>query len=380
MKRNVLLTASTDSHILNFHLPYIQAFVQQGWQVDVACKGTRQIPGARRVIQVPFEKSMSSPRNFAAMVQLRRQIKQEQYDLISTHTSLAAFFTRLAVLGLRHRPVVVNTVHGYLFDDQTSAHKRQILLKAEQLTAGCTDLLLAMNRWDYDTAVRYHLGKNVCLIPGIGVDFSRFSASTSDRRALREQLGFDQDDFLFVYAAEFSKRKNQGDLIRTLPLVPEQIKLLLPGEGQLRDACMALAQELGVSHRVVFPGQIREMAPWYAAADGAVSSSRSEGLPFNLMESMYFGLPILASEVKGHTDLITNGETGLLYPYGDTKACAAGMNLLYRDRELGTRLSQNEQEAVRQYDLERVLPQVLAHYVEYFPELADAPGVTSNVP
>lgn len=372
MERNVLLTASTDSHILNFHLPYIQAFVQRGWQVDVACKGARPIPGVRRVIQVPFEKKMGSPRNFAAMMQLRRRIKQEQYDLISTHTSLAAFFTRLAVLGLRHRPVVVNTVHGYLFDDQTPARKRQILLKAEQLTAGCTDLLLAMNRWDYDTALRRHLGKAVRLIPGMGVDFSRFSAGTEGRRALREQLGFGQEDFLFVYAAEFSKRKNQGDLIRALALVPEQVKLLLPGEGQLRDDCMALAQALGVSHRVVFPGQIREMAPWYGAADGAVSSSRSEGLPFNLMESMYVGLPVLASEVKGHTDLITNGETGLLYPYGDIKGCAAGMNLLYQDRALGARLARNAQDAVKQYDLERVLPQVMAHYGAYFPELAEA--------
>ena len=370
MKRKVLFTASTDSHILNFHLPYIQAFAAQGWQVDVACSGSREIPGANQVYRVPFEKKMGSPRNFSAALRLRRQIRRERYDLISTHTALAAFFTRLAVLGLRRRPVVVNTVHGYLFDDQTPARQRQILLKAEQLTAGCTDLLLTMNRWDYEAASRYRLGRRVGFIPGIGVNFGRLETGAAAGSDLRRQLGFDEDAFLFVYAAEFSQRKNQADLIRALPLVPESIKLLLPGDGQLRQACMALAEELGVSHRVVFPGQIRDMAPWYRAADGAVSSSRSEGLPFNLMESMYLGLPILASEVKGHTDLVINGETGLLYPYGDVEQCAGGMRLLVQDRELRNRLGQKEQAAAARYDLHQVLPQVMACYTAFFPELA----------
>lgn len=51
-----------------------------------------------------------------------------------------------------------------------------------------------------------------------------------------------------------------------------------------------------------------------------VSASRSEGLPFNIMEAMYAGLPVAASAVKGHTDLIASGQTGLLYPYGDEGA------------------------------------------------------------
>ena len=379
MKRKVLFTASTDSHIINFHLPYIQAFSQRGWQVDVACSGMRDIPGADRVIRVPFEKKMGAPSNLIATAQIRRQILQEGYDLISTHTSLAAFFTRLAVLGLRHRPVVVNTVHGYLFDDQTPGYKRRILLRAEQMTAGCTDLLLAMNHWDYDTAKRCHLGKQVEFIPGIGVNFGRFHDQSEAISALRDQLGFEEDAFLLIYAAEFSKRKNQAELIHALSMVPEAIKLLLPGEGKLREECIALAGKLGVSHRVVFPGQVRDMAAWYGAADSAVSSSRSEGLPFNLMESMYFGLPVLASEVKGHTDLITNGETGLLYPYGDIRACAAGMRLLYQDAELRTRLARSEKESVTRYDLSLVLPQVMSYYAAFFPELEPVPQAASPV-
>ena len=62
---------------------------------------------------------MFSPKNLQAVQQLRELLERERYDVISVHTSLAAFFTRLAVLLSLHRPLVVNTVHGYLFDDDT---------------------------------------------------------------------------------------------------------------------------------------------------------------------------------------------------------------------------------------------------------------------
>lgn len=65
---------------------------------------------------------MFSPRNFAAVIQLRRVLREEKYDMISVHTSLAAFFTRLAVMTCgKQRPIVMNTAHGYLFDRRYAA-------------------------------------------------------------------------------------------------------------------------------------------------------------------------------------------------------------------------------------------------------------------
>ena len=143
MKKKVLFTASTFSHIRNFHLPYLRGFHQQGWQVHVAAGGEPgSLPCADKAVVLPFRKKMGAPDNFAAAAQLRRLIQREGYTLITTHTSLAAFFTRLALLGIRNRPPVVNMVHGYLFDDATPFLKKQILLTAERLTAPCTDLLL----------------------------------------------------------------------------------------------------------------------------------------------------------------------------------------------------------------------------------------------
>lgn len=345
MMHRILFTASTFSHIRTFHLPYLRAFRALGWEVDVACGGTPpDLPDADRVIALPFEKRMSSPANFRAQTRLRRLMRQQAYTLVITHTSLAAFFTRRAAAGVHPRPPVINMVHGYLFDDETPAWKRTILESAERLTAGQTDLLLAMNQWDYHTAQRLHLGRRIAWVPGIGVDFSKLD--TPPGGCSRSTYGLDAEDFVLLYAAEFSSRKNQSMLIRALPSLPQQVKLLLPGQGVLLEECRRLAAALGVADRVIFPGFVSPMASLYALADAAVTSSRSEGLPFNVMESMYAGLPVIASRVKGHTDLLEEGRTGLLYPFDDTAAFTAAVKRLLQEPDLSAALGTAAHDAV----------------------------------
>ncbi|OUO38211.1 glycosyltransferase [Flavonifractor sp. An306] len=359
----VLFTASTYSHIVNFHRPYLAAFRQLGWTVEVACGGTpMEIPEAHRVVYIPFEKEMLSPRNMTAWRQLRRLMKEERYDLVSCHTSLASFFTRMAVRGLRNRPKVACVAHGYLFGEDTSAVKGMLLKGAERLAAPVTDLLMTMNHWDTQYAEAHQLGKQIVEVPGIGLDTGRLRpVSGEERAALRSEWGVGESDVLLLYAAEFSGRKSQQVLIRAVARLPERVKLALPGQGALREECMALAAQLGVEERVLFPGQV-QMAPWYGAADLAVSASRSEGLPFNIMEAMYCGLPVVASRVKGHTDLLEESGAGLLYPYGDWAACAGCIQELLQDPELADRMGERGRQAVEAYTLDRVQPMVMAQY------------------
>ena len=364
MGGKVLFTASTYSHIVNFHLPYLRKFREEGWTVHGACGGTPMpIPDVERVIDLPFEKSMWSPKNFKAAIVLSDEMRREGYDLAVTHTSLAAFFTRLALWGLEERPAVANMVHGYLFDDETPWLKRSLLLGAERWMAADTDLVLTMNRWDYETAKKYQLGQRVVQIPGVGVDFSRFDRVSPDsREKMRKKWGVPEDAFVLIYAAEFSKRKNQAVLIQTMKRLPKNVILVLAGEGTLREECRELAQKLGQENRVLFPGQVLDIPAWYAMADAAVSASRSEGLPFNIMEAMYAGLPVVASEVKGHSDLIEDEVTGLLYPYGDAGACAEQIQRLIESERLRQKLVQNAKADVERYGLDRVLPVVWEQY------------------
>ena len=363
MERKLLFVASTHGHVSHFHLPYLRALREDGWIIHTAWGGSEAgLPCVHETLTLPFEKKMYSLKNFRASLMLRKKIRAERYDAVIVHTSLASFFTRLAVLGMRHRPKIINMVHGYLFDDRTHPLKRAVLLAAELITAPVTDLVLTMNRWDYETALRHRLGRAVGSVPGIGVDFSRLDDHRGTSRELRTALGIAAGTFVLIYPAEFSPRKSQHILLRAMTRLPEHVVLILPGTGALLEETRALAERLGISNRVLFPGYITEMGPWYDMADAAVTASRSEGLPFNVMEAMYCGLPVIASSVKGHTDLIRNGENGLLFPWGDPTACAAQIRLLLDDPHRARQLAARAREDCLPYGLDTVLPKVMEAY------------------
>ena len=364
MKLKVLFTASTFSHICHFHLPYLRAFREKGWVVHVACGGTPiDIDDADEVFYVPFQKKMSSSKNFQAAATLRSKISAEGYDLVCTHTSLASFFTRLALWGMKERPKVVNMVHGYLFDDKTAFGKRSILLLAELITAPQTDLLLTMNHWDFETAKRYKLGKRVSMIPGIGVDFSKFDvAKQQDPSSLRDFLGIRKDAFVLMYAAEFSKRKNQETIIRALTKLPDHVILILAGDGIMKKDCEILVEKLGLCNRVLFPGYIKDIPNWYCISDVVISASRSEGLPFNIMEALYLRKPIVASNVKGHTDLSAVSQLITLFRYGDSSACFDAILKLLESENTEFTKDDSYPPKMDRYSLTHVLPIVMREY------------------
>ena len=127
------MTASVWEHIKHFHLPYLQEFQRLGWETHVGCQGIpADAPYVDKALELPFEKHLGSVRNFKAARMIRKQIKEEKYDLIITHTTLAAFFTRLAVKGMRNRPRLINVMHGYLFDENSPWLKRTVFTAAEK--------------------------------------------------------------------------------------------------------------------------------------------------------------------------------------------------------------------------------------------------------
>lgn len=306
----ILFCASTASHIRNFHLPYIKALNEEGYEIWVATNSDEPIPYTKGVAAFPFKKNLFSFSNIMAVFKLRKFLKSERFDKISTHTALASAIIRLAILLLpqKQRPRVYYIAHGFLFCE-SDKWKKWIYLLPEKICAPVTNMLMVMNQEDLELAEKHHLYKeHLCFIHGIGFDATHFKPFTPEERARgRQSFGFSPTDFLFIYAAEFSKRKNQQLLIRSFAKVANQIpqaQLLLAGSGILLEQCRELVDKLHMGERIHFLGYVKQMQEIYPLCDAAVSSSKIEGLPFNIMEAMACGLPILASNIKGHRDLV----------------------------------------------------------------------------
>ena len=365
---NILFTASTFDHIVRFHLRYIKELSERGHRVYVIGGGVpTQIPYAVESIFIPFEKRIVSVRDLAISKQIRQIVEEKHIDRIITHTTLASFYVRLAVMGMRKRPFVVCVVHGYLFDKHTNRLKYDVYLAAEKYVARVTDVLLTMNQWDYETAKRHRLGREVKKIPGMGVDFTslRYTHTKPEiRQILNEQYGIPENACLLLYGAEFSKRKNQKLLIDVMKALPENVYAIMAGDGELIGECRQYAAQLGLSGRIRFPGYVNGLADYYQAADIVVSVSHSEGLPFHIMEAMYCAKPVICSRVKGHTDLITDGENGILVHNDDVDAFASAIKKLMDDPQTRNRLAERAKASVEQYSAKPIVPQIMSIYLQ----------------
>lgn len=365
--KKILFAASTLSHIENFHIPYLKYFKDNGFEVHIMGKENNKllIPYVDKVIPINFEKNMFSFKNFISAFKISKLIKKEKYSTISTHTILASFFTRLGImLSLKKHPLVINTVHGYLFDENSNFIKKVIMILAEKFVRPVTDTILVMNSTDYEIAKKYNLyNKNLYSINGMGINASKFSFSTEENKSyLREKYNIPKDDFLLIYVAEFSKRKNQKFLIESLKgLISEgynNVKLLLLGDGVLLDDMKHYSKTLGIEDNIIFKGYIKEVCNYYQISDICVSSSRIEGLPFNIMEAMSTGLPVIASKIKGHIDLVHPGDNGFLYEYNNINEFCNHVKILYNDRNLLNNMKISSHDLSKNYSLESIFPEI----------------------
>lgn len=310
-KKHILYVASTMSHINNFHKDYIDALRGEGHIVSVMANGEEAD------FNVPFEKKFFSKKNKEARKMVKSIVAKEDFDAILLNTTLAAFHVRWA-LPRKHRPRVVNLAHGYLFSGDVSLAHQHLLATLERFVANRTDAIIVMNEEDREYAVLHNLAPSVRFVRGMGVCEKPFLRSPEE---VRREIGA-EDKFLMCFVGELSGRKNQAFLIKCLAKIKAHIEnaaLVLVGEGDARDELATLASELGLSDSVIFAGRRSDAFDFMRACDVYVSASRVEGLPFNVVEALACGCTVVASDVKGHFDILDDG-IGLLYESGKKSA------------------------------------------------------------
>lgn len=327
----ILYVASTASHLRRFHLPYIEALRKEA-EVMLLASGD---DSGFLDFNVPFEKNMLSTANLKTVFQIRKILKANRFDAVILHTSLAAFLVRAAMMGMRKRPYVHNVVHGYLFNEPLTSKKEHVLHFCERIMRKKTDTITVMNEHDLKIVNNNRFCKEEsAFIYGMGVDMP-MQIPTPDA-ALRAQYA-KQNEMICTFVGELSNRKNQAFLIDAMKRIKEKelpVKLLLVGEGGERANLEEQIKQLGLSEVIFMLGNREPVLPYLAITDLYVSASRIEGLPFNIMEAMACGLPILASATKGQTDLLDKTPEAL-YPEGDMETFCNGVERICKSGAYG---------------------------------------------
>ena len=181
----------------------------------------------------------------------------------------------------------------------------------------------------------------------MGVDTERFHPSKRDD-ALRASIA--GEDALLVFVGRLAEKKGVRYLIEAMPAILAHVpncRLVIAGDGPLREDLEALSASLGLDGRVIFAGAKRpeDLPAYYASADVfvapsvVVDSGDTESFGLVIAEAMASKCPVIASDVGGIGDLVKNGETGLLVPQRDSRAIANAVCEMLGNTQLRRRCS-----------------------------------------
>lgn len=310
--KKILYVATVDSHIKNFHLPFLNMMQEKGWETHVATNGKEKIPFCDHKHTICMERSPYKLNNLKAIKQMKQLLEKEHFDIIHCHTPMGSVVTRLAAKKARKNGTrVIYTAHGFHFYTGAPLINWLLFYPVEWYLAKYTDTLITINHEDYNRAKK-KFGKrchDIQYVPGVGIDPKKFDfkMTKKEKHDLRASLALKDDDFVMIFPARLDKNKNQGFLIKCMPeLLKEnpKIHLLLPGQDELNGKYQKLAQKLSVDKNIHFLGNRKDIPKLLRISNIAVSSSKREGLPVNILEAMATNLPIIAMQCRGLDDLL----------------------------------------------------------------------------
>lgn len=367
-RKKVLFTATVDSHILSFHIPFLKYFQENGYETHVATNGKKEIPYTDKKHTVSLERSPLKPQNLKAFKQLKAIIDNEKFDIIHTHTPMGAAVTRLAARKARKKygTRVIYTAHGFHFFKGAPVLNWLVYYPIEKLLAYKTDNLITINQEDYNRA-KAKFKTKVHYVPGVGVDPRKFDFkfTKADKTKLRKELGLKDSDFVMIYPAELNKNKNQTMLIEVMERLVQNhpdIHLLLPGKDSLDGFHARLAKEKGLESNIHFLGFRKDIPQLLKISDLAVSASKREGLPVNIIEAMTVGLPVVATNCRGAAELVKDGENGRLVELGEVDGMAEAIELYMYDKKAHQQAAKAGLELSGKFNLESVMGMVNSIY------------------
>ncbi len=281
----------------------------------------------RRIVRLDLYKLSQ----LGAMLELGRLLRRHRIQVAHTHQFLATFYLApiATVCGV---PWIVETTHV------REAWRRGWLKRSYIVDRGIytmVDRFIAVSRANQDYLVeqkRCDPARVVQIYPGRDMD--RFTADGVSGAAVRARFGIGPAAPLLVHVARLAEQKGHRYLFDALPQVRlhvPDVKVLLVGDGELRESLAADVRAHGLDDAVIFAGFQTGVAAFLEAADLVVLPSLFEGLPHAPIEAGALGKAIVAATVDGVPEVVLDGETGMLVPPADSEALGDAIVALLRD-------------------------------------------------
>jgi glycosyltransferase involved in cell wall biosynthesis len=342
------------------------------WEGDIE-KDARQAGVKLRLLH-NLGREISPWNDLLTLLKLYFYIKKERFDIVHTHVSKAGILGRWAAK-LAGVPIIVHTTHGNIFHGYFNSFFTKFFILLQKLTALITDKMITLTDIEKEQWLNQGIGKSTQYTAILsGIDLKRFNPENVqiEPYEMRKKLGLHTNDFVIGTVGRIVPIKGHKYFIQAAAEVIREIpnaKVLLVGDGPIRNEMEELTVQLGIEGQVFFLGVRKDVPELLSIMDLFVLPSLNEGMGRALVEAMAMGLPVIASQVGGVPEVVTDGKTGILVPAQNPTALAKAIVKLARDAKLSRELAQaGYKRAHSAFGAETMVDRISAVYQELLAE------------
>lgn len=395
-KRPGLVVVLNSAIAVGFLEGQLEYFQKRGFDVTLLSPERRDgewtVPEPEGVatVEVPMERKMVPLRDLVSLWRLWRAMRALRPAVSNVGTPKAGLLGGIAAW-LNRVPCRFYTLHGLRFET-ASGLKRRILIYAERLACRFAHRVVCVSHSVREKAIAFGLtNRDRTLVLGSGscngVDASRFAPNPKliqRAAALRRQLGIPERALVILFVGRLTRDKGIPELMEAFLQLDKQfpeVRLLLAGCFEKEDPLPAdIRRQLARHPHIIFAGPVQDTPSFYAAADIVVLPSHREGLPNVVLEAQAAGRPVVGAQATGIVDVVTDGETGLLFPVGDVAALTRALARLVTDKDLAGKLERAGQEQVnREFQQERIWDSLYRAYLEVLQKKGSLPFLTGSL-
>ena len=344
----------------------------------------------KKPIIIPeLQREISLRMDLKAFQRIFSRLLKEKPDIVHTHTAKAGTSARLAVLmynliyGKKVR--IVHTFHGHVFEGYFSKAKSLLFVWIERLLARFTDVIIALSGIQKKELVEKFRVAPADKIKTVQLGFNLrpFLGSERLKGQFRQSLGISNDTLLIGIVGRLVPIKNHFMFLNAAKIFLEQnpdanIKFIVIGDGELRDALEGYSKKLGFDDHVIFCGWIKNVPLVYADLDILALTSKNEGTPVSIIEAMASSVPVIATDAGGVVDLLgppdglhnSDGfevcERGILCRKKDAQGFTKGLKYLIDGdvQKKQKRLMRARSFTIERFSEKRLLDDIESLYIE----------------
>ncbi len=349
------------SGVQNVMLQILDAIEADGYEIKVATAPNGELVeeverrGWKHIPVPSLVREINPIKDWSAAHELAKILKQEKVDILHTHSSKTGLLGRI-VGRMCKIPAIIHTVHGYPF------HKYQnpLLYGSYQLVewwAGhYCDYLVSVNKEDADIA------KRILRIPDHKVKYIPNGANPQKCRSI-----LNSDEIVIGSLSRFWKQKNMINSVKLAIKACQyrtRLKFIFVGDGEDLVRCQELVNSADLKDRIILPGWSLEKEKWLNMFDIFLLYSLWEGLPLSILEAMSYGLPIIASDIKGNRELVDVSNGYLISPQAESELLNLFLSLPNLRDELMVKGQESYNKVVNNYSLDYFNDRYRALYKE----------------